>query len=120
MSTDNEEVGMACAALIGTIIGVFLFIIYMTFASAVLLSSFWAWFILPIFPELTQLTLVSAIGLGMFYNALNGNYAKAIEKVNEAKKNPKETSEVIGLLVGLAIAPWIALLTGWVFKIIFM
>jgi len=120
MSTDSDEAMVACAGFIGIVVGIFLFIIYITIASAVLLSSFWAWFILPIFPALPALTIVNAVAIGMFYNALNGSYLKAIEKYNETRKNPKETSESIGLFIAFAIGPWIALLIGWVFKTIFM
>ncbi len=76
-------------------------ITYSTLMYGYVLWCFWYWFILPVFPELPEITFVQAIGL-MFFVSLFKYSSTAKTKDDEA---------LYSILVGVLI-PIIALVVG--------
>lgn len=65
MSKDFDDVAAGCLAFLGIMAALLVFTVYLTVAGGVVLSTFWAWFLLPVFPNLPPLSLVTAIGINM-------------------------------------------------------
>lgn len=118
---DIEEVLGGCAVLFLLCLIFIVAMVYFTVAGAVVLTSFWSWFLIPVFPNLPQITLVNAIGINMLWGALNSSFTRAIveglrDKTEEEEKGAKAA---IALLM-LIFAPWVTLLIGAIFHAVFM
>lgn len=78
---------------------------YAAFAWGVVLTVFWKWFILPVFPTLPTITLAQAIGLMMVVNLFDKNVPQVlpVELEDTEKKNVFDI-----------VNPWVVLLVGWI------
>jgi uncharacterized membrane protein len=91
---------------------VLLFIFYNAFTWGYVVSLFYGWFVLSVFPTAPAISLIQFIGIMLFLIALLPKYhGTALKDEYENKK-----TKVIGLL----IAPWLTLLFGWIIKITIM
>lgn len=97
------EVILAIIAILALIV-VALF--YSSFAWGYVVSKFYVWFILPIYPEAPQFTIMQFVGIMFFLGAILPKfYAKDVKK--EYRENEHEWAVMV-------LAPWITLICGWV------
>lgn len=73
------------------------------------LSVMWGWFVVPLF-ELPPLTIPYAIGISMVVGMLAKNSVST-------KNEKKETSELVGEIIGVILAPLFVLFMGWIVKL---
>jgi hypothetical protein len=69
---------------------------------------FWYWFLLPVFPQLPQITFLQAIALMMFMGLLRGHPAQIIKE--------EYTNQKLFNIIAY-IGPWLTLFVGWLFHI---
>jgi hypothetical protein len=79
-------------------------LIYTTLTWGLVVYKFWAWFLLPVFPNAPQITFIQAVGL-MFLIGLTHQIDTQVVK--------KEYKDEFTAGVGALIAPWLTLLIGW-------
>lgn len=83
-------------------------IVYGTLVSGLIFYKFYYWFLLPVFPEMPQITFLGAIGLAFFTTVIKTVY------IDEAKDEYKDPSKkYVSLLY-----PWILLFFGWLVQLI--
>ncbi len=98
-------------ATVGIIILVILASCYGAFSWGLIFWKFWYWFLLPVFPQVPEITFLQAVGL-MFVVDLFKNQVH--QQIKAEYKDDKST----GLLS--LIYPWLTLGIGWLFKIVFL
>lgn len=94
-------------ALLNLALGMLL-ILYFGFSWGFILYKYWYWFLLEVFPELPQITFLSAVGLKMFMSMFHNKTSKRSFK--EGFYSQSKTDFVIEALV----TPWVALFAGWI------
>jgi hypothetical protein len=97
--------------IIGALAVLFFLLFYGIFAWGFVCFKFYHWFILPIFPISHELDYIQCVGI-MFFISLFKNHGKDTYKEDEKKK--KEA------LWSAMIMPWMFVLLGWLFTVIFM
>lgn len=106
-------------ALIIVLLGIILFIsgvlIYSTLSWGWVCFKFWSWFIVPIFisgfPNFPEITFIEACGMMLFINLFKNFGGSTIKK---------EYRDESSGWTSLIITPWLVLLVGWLFTVIFM
>lgn len=98
-------------AVLGVLVLLAFALSYGTLSWGLVLYKFWYWFLLPVFPGLTEITFVQAIGLVFVVSLFHTVNTQIIKKEYKDETN----SVVNGLL-----APWLTLFLGWLVKIILM
>jgi hypothetical protein len=96
-------------ALFGLIFLIVLFgilFIYDTLSWGLVLYKFWAWFVLPIFTTLPEISFVQAIGL-MFFIGLFKSHFMGENLKDEYKKDTNIT------IFTAIILPWMTYFFGW-------
>lgn len=98
----------ALLLLLGVILLMVFAFFYGAFAWGWVTYKFWIWFVLPVFTNLPELTVIQCVGLMMFISLFKGTPAQMIknEYVNETLSN-----------VLPIIAPILILFVGWLVKI---
>jgi hypothetical protein len=91
----------------GSVIAIFFLVLYSGFAWGFVCYHFWYWFLLPIFPNLPQVTFLQCVGLLFFISLFKNNSSVQIKK--EFQDNPST-------FLTLILAPWMALLVGYFFR----
>lgn len=100
--------------LIIALVGIVLFALaffYGAFAWGYVMFKFWAWFVLPVFTNLPNLTIIQCVGLMMFISLFKALPAQIIKE-----EYVDETTASIFQI----ITPIIFLIVGWLVKIIIM
>ena len=82
-------------------------VLYSTFSWGFVLYKFWAWFLIPIFPNLPQLTIMEAIGLMFMIGLFHARNYTSIKK--EFKEKTTEYASMV-------LSPWIALIIASFFN----
>ena len=98
-------------AIFGVIGIIALAFVYSTFAWGLVTYKFWYWFILPIFPDLPEVTFLQCIGMYMFISLFHGLHINAMKK--EYKDENAERWAAV-------IAPIVVLMIGWLVHAIFL
>lgn len=80
-------------------------IVYGALTWGLVVSKFWVWFLLPVFPDLPAITFVQAIGLSLFIGLFHTVNTQVVQK--EYKDETQGTILVV-------IAPWVTLGFGWI------
>ena len=93
---------------LGVIILVIVIIFYSTLTSSLVLYKFWYWFLLPVFPEMPEITYSAAVGLSLFTVVLKTVYTSDL-----ADEYKDQTVKYHVL-----IYPWLVLLIGWIAHLI--
>ena len=91
--------------ILGSIFLVCGVLIYNIFSWGFVVYKFWSWFLMPIFPELIEITYLQAIGV-IFVISLfkaNGQFMK------------KEYIDETSAYTSLFLSPWLLLILGYVF-----
>lgn len=71
-----------------------------------ILKTFWAWFLLPVFPGAPKLTITTAIGLACLISFIGQSWTK--------KQEEGDLSDKLAAMVGVSIiTPLITLGLGW-------
>ena len=96
---------------LGALVLVPLLMLYSCFSWGLITLKFYTWFILPVFVNLPLITLVQAVGFIFFIGLFKG-----VSTQNIKKEYRDSTTEYIVLF----ITPWLSLLFGWLFKVLFM
>lgn len=89
-------------AWIITLIIIIAAIIYSSLSWGLVFYQFWAWFVLPVFTSLPEITFVQAIGL-YFFLAL---FKSQGEGIDSKYKDDNYWAVIL-------ILPWIMLIVGW-------
>ena len=92
-----------------------LYALLLTWELGVLLSVFWAWFVVSGFPTLPLLTTVQSIGL---FFVLNIFLIK--EQYTKESTDIRSNLQIINDKCCTLLIPWILLASGWVFKVLFI
>lgn len=98
-------------SLIVVFIGVPLVIIYSSFSWGYVAQIFEGWFVIPVFPSFKPITWVQYAGLMCFASTIVRPSVTFMKEEFEEKTN-KYAYVILG--------PWMALLGGWIFKIVFI
>lgn len=88
-------------------------IIYATFSWGVTLFYFWYWFLLPVFPDLPQITFLHAVGLMLFIYLFKNKNLDLPIKDEYLKLEEKKNIKIVSYL-----GPWITLLMGWLVQFV--
>jgi len=80
-------------------------IIYGALSWGLVVSKFWVWFLLPVFPALPAISFAQAIGLSFFIGLFHTVNTQVIQK--------EYKDETQGAILAV-IAFWITLLVGWI------
>ena len=100
---------------LGVVIGfcgvVLLLIMYGVVAWGVVVNCFWDWYIQPVFPSLSTITFVEAIGLSLVIGLFRNH------NVPQLKRQLLHNHEAHQAMIWLS--PWIVLLFGWIVHLIF-
>lgn len=86
-------------------------IVYSSLSWGFILSKFWEWFLIPIFPEIPHISLIQAIGITFFICLFRSGKSTFVK--DELEDNTKE-------FISFVIGPWILFLFGWIFKTFIM
>ena len=86
----------------------FIIIIYDALSWGLVTMKFWFWFLLPVFPELPELTFPLAVGLAFFISLFKNH-------MTTTSKN-----DIIDNLTTLIVTPWIVLVVGWIIYMLFI
>lgn len=114
---DAEEAMKRCMA----VLFVFALGVYSTAAVGFVISVFWLWFLLPLFPMLPHLTVIQAIGLTFLFYAFKPNYKEMAESLSKLGEQDEDAQKkIIASLFVLIFSPWVALLVGFLFRYFFM
>ena len=100
--------GVLVIGFMGLIGALMAIIAYGTLTWALVFHKFYYWFILSAFPTFSVLTYVQCMGIILFLGVITR------DKSDRIKKEYKDESYTKFL-----IGPWIVLLVGWIFKLIF-
>lgn len=84
--------------------------IYSTLSWGFVLYRFWYWFLLPVFPDMPHVTLLTTIGLAF----LVGAFVRHQEPHKETTKAENKTT-----IMNWLIAPWISLFFGWIIHLLY-
>lgn len=84
-------------------------VLYSSFSWGLVLYKFWYWFLLPVFPDLPEITYILAVGLMLFIGLFHNQTHTVIKE--EYRKQGWEVS-------GIFFAPWITLIIGWFLHLI--
>jgi ABC-type lipoprotein release transport system permease subunit len=118
---DAEEAFKGCAVIFLVFALVILLGVYSTAAVGFVISVFWAWFLMPIFPMLPHLTVIQAIGITFLLNALKPNYKDMTESLSKMGEQDEDAQKKIMVSIFVLIfSPWAALLAGFLFRYFFM
>lgn len=82
-------------------------ITYSTILHGWIFYKFWHWFVLPVFPELPELTFYMALGLATFTTLLK---ATVIDELDDQYKDGAKKYTAL-------LWPWVTLLFGWVIHV---
>lgn len=114
----NDKTNVWVAVLgggIGIGIAVIIFVpllIYSVFVSGFVISSLWAWFVVPLF-DVPALTLLQAAGLGLLVMYMS-NPPKWDKKLSCEEQDTKHT---VAQLAGVLLQPWFTLLVGYIIHV---
>lgn len=98
------------AIILGAIV-VCALLIYTSLSWGYVISLFYGWFILPIFPNLPKLGIIQFIAISLFIKALLPLTPAAI------KDEYKDKNMV---WVSFFLSPWLTLFFGWIIKMFFI
>ena len=88
-------------------------------AGGYVLSTLWGWFIVPIFEGMPTITIVEAIGISMFWGALNNTHIKSAIEMAKKGKEEGDNKDIL-LFFTIILMPWLVLLCGFILKHFFM
>ena len=102
----------AILILLGTLVLIPFFILYSSFSWGYVATIISSWFILPIFPQVSELTWIQYAGIMFFINCFvhGSSTANNIKKEYQDEKN--------SLIIQL-IAPWLTLLGAWILHLFY-
>lgn len=95
-------------ALLAIVLAIPFIILYSSFSWAYVLLIFWSWFILPVFPQLPEITFYQALGLYLFTTFFKNHYYTPFNKKFE-KENVDNNIKYTVMFLG----PWLTLLIGY-------
>lgn len=90
-------------ALVALVMGV---VLYFSFSWGFVLYKFWYWFLMDVFPDLPEITIMQAVGLKLFAGIL-------VTLRNPELKEELYNEDKISRTVSLAVLPWISLIFGY-------
>jgi hypothetical protein len=105
---------MILLAIIGGLLLFAALAVYGAFSWGLVFMKFYYWFLLPVFTTLPHITFWHAVGI-MFVIALFERGSALT--LNAIKKEYKDNTMVA---IGAVLAPWMTLLVGYLFYIIFI
>ncbi len=94
--------------LVGIIVVVIGLILYNSFAWGFVVSKFYVWFVLSMFPDLPVINYLQFVGIMIFLGAI-------LPKHSDMNKSETDNTKVVLYIM----APVISLVVGWVFKLLF-
>jgi hypothetical protein len=102
------KVVLSCCLLVGNV-----------FAGGYVLSRFWSWFILAVFPSLPRLDVLHGIGIAMFANFLLFGISLRLEMIHKNINKEESTEDIsdANMYISAAtlfVAYPLSLLTGYV------
>ena len=86
--------------------------IYASFCYGLVLSNFYEWFMLPIFPNLVKISVTQFIGISFFANILIRHHSQNIKQ--------EYLEDISTRVIGFLLSPWLVLLIGYLFKAFFL
>lgn len=92
-------------AILGVVALIIVALLYGSLSWGFVVSKFYVWFVLPLYPDAPQFTLMQFVGLMFFLSAL-------LPKVYVGKVK-KEYREDNNDALMLLLAPWISFVLGW-------
>jgi hypothetical protein len=96
-----------------TLIGAFglsvLLVLYAVFSWGLVSHTFYHWFIIPVFTDLPEFSIIQFIGFTLFINTIIKHGTTQVK--DEFKDKTTEYSFVF-------LMPWLSLFFGWILKII--
>ena len=102
------ELLIALSAILGIVV---VALVYKPIVHGLVFYKFYAWFVLPIFIELPEISYLSSVGLIFFISLLKGS-GGSHQKIKEEYCKSDYTSWYI------IVGPWLALLMGWLAQMI--
>ena len=90
---DAEDAMKGCVAVLFVFALVILLGVYSTAAVGFVISVFWFWFLLPLFPMLPHLTVIQAIGLTFLLNAFKPNYKEMTESLSKLGEQDEDAQK---------------------------
>lgn len=85
----------------------------LTFVSAILngwaLATLWAWFIIPVFEQAPQLSLVQAIGIGMIVEFITSK-----PKFDQESRDKDSIQLIVNAFGRVVLNPCMTVLLGWI------
>jgi len=117
MDIEADEIVAGCVVVGGLFLLMGFVWLYLAICSALVLSTFWAWFMLPVFPSLPAISMIQAIGITFTFGALNNTWMKSILEATKPKEENERTgAQNAALVIGIFVAPWLTLLIGHLFR----
>lgn len=96
-----ETLGKLFLALLLYIVGVF--------TIAFMLTRFWGWFLMPVFPDLRSLPFLYALGLLMIVSLFRPSNSHS----------DKSFTEIVGLWFGTYFGVWFLYFVGWLIHLFY-
>lgn len=95
------------ATIILTVIFVGGLLAYSALSWGYVVSVFYGWFILPLYPDLPHFSILQFISISLFIRAFNPSAGSTLKEEYQDKSK---------IWFSLILAPWLTLFFGWVIK----